>query len=153
MDAVHRARRNAQIATGALAFDHGVHVLGRAEDRVHRAGLDAQRAADAGLLIDVNDGFFLFDFAVFCVQRFGVDAEQVGERMNRDLTAGRALIDIGLAFRDGFGVWPAAGEGALAALGLRQQRIDPVLPGRPRRGSGSPNSPAASRTGRRQRPG
>jgi hypothetical protein len=32
--------------------DHGVHQLGRADDAVHRAGLDAQRAADAPGFVD-----------------------------------------------------------------------------------------------------
>ena len=46
-DAVHRAGQRAQLAAGALRADHRVHGLGRTDDAVDRAGLDAQRAADA----------------------------------------------------------------------------------------------------------
>ena len=51
-DAVDRAHRHAQLAAGAQRVDHGVHALGRADDAVDRAGLDAQRAADAPGLVD-----------------------------------------------------------------------------------------------------
>ena len=33
-------------------FNDGVHVLGRAQDSVHRAGLDTQGAADAVFFVD-----------------------------------------------------------------------------------------------------
>ena len=55
-DAVDRAWRHAQLAADAVAFDHSVHQPGCADDRVERARLDAQRAADAKLLRDYRDG-------------------------------------------------------------------------------------------------
>jgi hypothetical protein len=51
-DAVHRAGRQAQAATGAFGRDHGMHQPGSADDGVHGAGFDAQRAADARLFIN-----------------------------------------------------------------------------------------------------
>ena len=33
-----------------------MHALRRADDRIHRASLDAQRAADASRLVDESDG-------------------------------------------------------------------------------------------------
>ena len=50
-----------------------------------------------------------------------------GELRQRDDGFGaarRALIDVGFAARDGFGVGQAARVAAARALGLRQQRID-----------------------------
>ena len=55
-DAVHRAGRHAQFAAGALIVDHRVHALGGADDAVHWAGLDAQRAADAPGFVDDGQG-------------------------------------------------------------------------------------------------
>ena len=51
-DAVDRAGRHAQPAPGAQGFDHRVHLLGRPDDRIHRAGVDAQGAADAARFVD-----------------------------------------------------------------------------------------------------
>ena len=54
-DAVDRAGRDAQLAAGAPRRDHRVHELRGADDRVHRAGLDALGAADADRLVDDRD--------------------------------------------------------------------------------------------------
>ncbi len=56
VDAVDRTDRQAQLAAGAIVGDHGVHALGRADDAVDRARLDAQGAADAGRLVDPGQG-------------------------------------------------------------------------------------------------
>ncbi len=47
LDAIHRASRQTQLAAGAQRRDHRMHVLGAANDRIHRAGLDALGATDA----------------------------------------------------------------------------------------------------------
>lgn len=50
-DAVHRAGRQAQAAADALCGNHGVHELRGADDGVDRAGFEAKRAADAGVFV------------------------------------------------------------------------------------------------------
>ena len=47
LDAIHRASRQTQLAAGAQRRDHRMHVLGSANDRIHRASLDALGATDA----------------------------------------------------------------------------------------------------------
>src|SRR3990167_4419984 len=54
-DAVHGAGRQAELAAGAVCGDHRVHESLRARDRVHRAGVDAARAADAARFVDQRD--------------------------------------------------------------------------------------------------
>ena len=46
---------DAQLAAGARRANDRVHELRRADDRVDRARLDAQRAADAAFLVDDGD--------------------------------------------------------------------------------------------------
>ena len=103
-----------------------MHPLRRADDRVDRACLDAQRAADARALVDARD-----------VQRAraaprdvssggGVAREQPRERGERRVAARRAAVDVGGAARDRLRVRPAAGVPAARALRLRQQVVDPV---------------------------
>ena len=100
-----------------------MHLLGCAEDRIHRAGLDTQGAADADGLID--HGHHLgFDDADLGVQLFGVTAKQIRQGDDGGLTAWRALVDIGFPVGNGRCVWPATGVGALAALCLGEQGID-----------------------------
>ena len=62
--------------------------------------------------------------AVVGVEWFGLDAEQFGQFFDAFLAARRALVDVRLAFGDGLGVGFAAGEAALAALGLWQDGVD-----------------------------
>ena len=51
VDAIDRARRQAQLAAGAMTRNHRVHEFRRADDRVDGAGGQTECAADAGLLI------------------------------------------------------------------------------------------------------
>jgi len=55
-----------------------MHLLGCARDRIHRAGLQAQGAADTTLFVDESDGLGFFH-AVFGIQRLELTAQQVGE--------------------------------------------------------------------------
>ena len=100
-----------------------MHFLVAAEDGIHRAGFDAFGAADAPVFDDEGDLRRCF-FAVVGVEWFGFDAEQFGDFFDAFLAAGRALVDVCFAFGNGFGVGFAAGEAALAALGLRQDGVD-----------------------------
>ena len=116
-------RGEAQLAAGAFRSDDGMHLLGGADDGVDRAGLDAEGAADTGLLVDEGDRLRLFD-TVFFVERLVLAAKQVGQLAHAFVAAGRALVDVRLALGDRVGVGPAAGKTALSALCLRQDRVD-----------------------------
>jgi len=102
-----------------------VHVLGRAEDRIYRTGLDTQGAANAHLLINYRQGFGFF-LATVRVQGFGLDAQQLRQGHDSGLPAGRALVNIRLSAGDGLRIRAATRVVALAALGLWKNCIDPV---------------------------
>lgn len=123
-DAIHRAGRDAQFAAGAQRCDDGVHQLGCAGNRIHRAGLCAQRAADAEIFVDERDRRGL-EHDVYA-ERLECDAEQIRQLADAFLAAGRTLVDVRLMVGDGLGVRPATGIAALAALRLRQDGIDLV---------------------------
>ena len=52
IDAIDRAGWKAEFTTGALIRDDCVHMPGRAEDCIDRAGLDTQGATDTGFFVD-----------------------------------------------------------------------------------------------------
>ena len=56
-----------------------MHLFGRSQDSVHRTGLNAQGAADAGLLVDDRHLPGLVN-AVFRVQRLGSTVQEDGQR-------------------------------------------------------------------------
>ena len=95
-----------------------MQLLCTADDGIHRARLNAQRAADAARLIDDGNRAGTLN-AVFRVQRQGRCAEQFGKACNAFFAAGRALIDVGIAVCNGLGVVVAARVAALRTLGLR----------------------------------
>ena len=102
-----------------------MHLLGRAQDGVDRAGLDAQRAADAQALVDVGDRARTLD----AIDRVDRDDRAPGRRSQAPDAfdaAGRTLVDVGVARCDGVGIRPAGGVAALGALGLRQQVLEDV---------------------------
>ena len=121
LDTVDRAGRNTQVATGALVDNHGVHQLGGTHNGVHRAGLDAFGTADAFALADIGD--LRRRISTAGVQLQYRQAQQLREPGNGFLPTGRALVD-GFAFSDAFCVGLATRVPALAALSLRQQRVD-----------------------------
>ena len=125
MNALHRAGRDAEIATGTFAADHGMHLLGSTENGIDRTGLYAQRATDTNLFINNHDCFVTV-LAVFGVQWLGVFSEQVGKCLYGTFAARRTLVDISLVCGDGFRIRTTAGIGALAALGLWQQLVNLV---------------------------
>ena len=124
-DAVDGAGRDAQLAAGAQRRQHRVHALRRADDRVDRARVDAQRAADARS-------------PRRCARRrarpgspqlrSSAMRRATGERRERRdqrVAAGRAAIDR-RARGDGFRVRTASVVAAAPALRLRQHRVDRV---------------------------
>ncbi len=73
-DAIHRTGRKAEFTAGTFTLDDCVHLLGRTEYGVYRAGLDTQGAANADLFIDNGVAFFLVD-TVFGIEWFRIDTE------------------------------------------------------------------------------
>lgn len=101
-----------------------MHVFRSAENGIDRASLNAQGATDTEFL---NDDSHLFNVAVFTmlgIERFGVNAEQIGQGMYGRLAARRTLVDISFTIGDGFRIRTATGECALTALCLRQDGVN-----------------------------
>ncbi len=122
-DYIYRTGFDAQLTPRALFRDDCMHLLGRPENGIHRAGLDAQGTADAVRLINEgHHGWFLF--TAFGVKRLGFPAQQVSQRLNNLLSPGRASIDISFPGGDGFSVRAATGIATLTALGLWQEIVD-----------------------------
>ncbi|MNZ71099.1 hypothetical protein D3C78_894540 [compost metagenome] len=120
-DAVHRARCHAEVATGALINDHRVHQLGRADDGIDRAGLNALGATNALGLADIGD--LRRCRAASDVQFQHRHLQQFSQGRDGFVASGRALVDR-LTAGDAFGIRLAPGVPALAALGLRQECVD-----------------------------
>ncbi len=100
-----------------------MHQLRCTDDRIDRAGLNAQRAADALSFLNRGNAFWCRN-AKIGIERLGVAPQQRRERAHTVLTAGRTLINIRFPARDRFRVRPAAGIPATRALRLREQRFD-----------------------------
>ena len=62
--------------------------------------------------------------AVFGIEWFGINTQQLGQGLDRGLTTGWALVDVCLTGGDGFGIGAATGVGTLSALRLWQYGID-----------------------------
>ena len=95
-----------------------MHQFCRADNGVHRAGLNAFGAADA--FVFTNDGhpFDVTGAAFFGIQRKHLAAKQLRQGNDGSFTAGRAAIMF-FAGSNGFGIGAAARMAALATLGLR----------------------------------
>ena len=114
---------DAELAAGAQIGDDGVHVLGAADDRIDRAGLDAFGAADA-VRFDHHRDLRCLVFAARAVEWHRRHAQYIRQRARAGIAAGRAVIDARRATRHGLGIRAAAVVAALPALGLRQQSIE-----------------------------
>ncbi len=119
VDAVHRAGGHAQLAARALGLDHGVHALVAADDAVDGAGLDAQGAADAPVLVDPGHAARPFEAMVWIQGHHRLAGER-GQPAHALGTAGRALVDRRLANGHGACVAGAVRVAAARALSLRQ---------------------------------
>jgi len=124
-DAIDRAGRNAKLATGTKRWQHRMHSLCGADDRVDGARRNAQCAADTGFLIDA------------CYGRRTVRAARGFESLNRASgecrkrndglrAAGRTPVDVGRSRHNRFGVGTAGTISTARALRLRQQCVDLV---------------------------
>jgi hypothetical protein len=123
LDAIDRAGRQAQLATGAAIGQNRMHVFRGADDGVHRARREATRASDAARFIDprhARRGVYPMR-RIQCLNR---PVQQRRERENGGGASWRTLIDLGLASRDCLGVGLAPIIAAACALSLRQQCID-----------------------------
>ena len=119
-NAFHGAGREAKFATRTLLADDGVHLFGSANNRVDRAGLNTEGAANAGVFID--DGNLLGFF--YRIERLDFLAQQVGKPLHPLHATGGAEVDIAFAFCDGFCVRLAPWVTALPTLCLRENRLD-----------------------------
>jgi len=123
LDAIDRARRDAQLASRAEVRNHRMHALRRADDRIDGAGVDAKRAAYAAALVDDRDTRRPVRAAAR-VQRGGSLTRQRGEQDDRGVASRGAAIDRCRAARYGFSVGTTPLESAARALRLRQCGID-----------------------------
>ena len=94
-----------------------MHEPGSAEDGVHGTGWQAQGAAYAADFVDDCYGFRFFG-ALFPSEGLGFEPQEVGQGGCGFLAPRRALVDVRIAAGNSFGIGPAAGKVALAALGL-----------------------------------
>ena len=101
-----------------------MHLFGCTGNRIYRAGLQAQRAADANIFVDESDsGRLEYDILV---KRFEFDTEQIRQLAYTFFAAGRTMIDVRFFVGNGLRIGPATGIAALSALRLRQQVVYPV---------------------------
>ena len=123
-DAIDRAWGHAQLASRAERRQNGVHSLRRADDRIGRAGVDAQRAADTGGFVDAGD-LQRAGFTACAIERNDRAAGDGRELCDHGVRTGRAAIDR-LAFEDRLGVRTTAIVAAAPALCLRKDVVDTV---------------------------
>lgn len=95
-----------------------MHHLACADDRIDRTGGQAQRATDAGVLINDGDGRWLSQ-TMSRVQGNDLDAEQSGECGDGFISARWTLVDRCCTRGNGLGIGPATGMTTLTALCLR----------------------------------
>lgn len=96
---------------------------GRAHYGIDRAGGDAQRAADACLLVDERGSFWLGN-PMGGIQRERTCPQQFRQLANALLASRRTLIDLGASFCNSGGIGFASIETALATLSLWQHGVD-----------------------------
>lgn len=100
-----------------------MHVACAADDGVDWAGLNAFGATNA---VGLHDPRHLRRFAFAAVAVVGAHGhtEDVGECARAGVTPRRTAFHTGLAARHRLGIWAAAIEAALSALGLRQDAVE-----------------------------
>jgi len=145
LDTVHRTGWQATLTAVALGGDHRVHLTRCANDGIHRAGLDAQRAPDAVCLTDDRQR----RGSLRVTQGQERSAGEAGEQGDDAFASRWALVDRGGAVGHCLGIRAAGRIVAGTALGLWQYSIDgchPRIAGRQREGG------AAHRPIDRERP-
>lgn len=123
LDAVHRARRQTKVTSRATLGDNRMHEPLRTDDGIDRAGGQALCTADTPGLIDVRNRWQSLD-AIQWVQRLLVPSQETRQRADGDFTTRRALIDVGAARSQCFGVWAASWIAAARALRLWKKGVD-----------------------------
>lgn len=97
-----------------------MQLLGRANDRIDGACLNAKGAADAHGFVDEGGHSAGFRNTVSGIEWLSRDIQQPRQLLYSLLTARRALVDIGTACGNCFGVGPTSRKATLTALRLRQ---------------------------------
>lgn len=95
----------------------------RAKNGIHRAGLEAQGAADASVFMDECDSRGFPEVVGAGVLRRG-SAQEVGQGVDERLSSWRTLIDVCPVSNQGLCIRFAAGITALSALSLWQKSLD-----------------------------
>jgi hypothetical protein len=122
-DAIDRAGRQAQLASRAAIGQNGMHIFGGAYDGVHGTGCETTRAPDAARFVDPSDA----RWGLHAMDRIQVQKGSIQkgrQSQNGGIAAGRTLVDLRVAARDGCGIRLASSITAASALSLRQQCID-----------------------------
>lgn len=102
-----------------------MQALRRTDDRIDRAGGDAQRTSDAAGVVDMRDHWNARRTSR-AIERRRRAAEQLGERGKDRVPAGRAAVDLRRADGHRARVREARLVPAAAALRLGEQCIDSV---------------------------
>lgn len=132
LNAVHRAGRRTEAAPGAARFDHGVQVLGRAGNGIRGTGACAPGAADAVGCADARPRPRHF-VPVFRVKRNDGEPCRRSKPRNAARAARGTAVDGGMTLGNGLRIGRAAFKAALAAFGLRKQRVNALGRGMKRR--------------------
>jgi len=124
-DAVYGTGRHAQVATGTVVGQYGMHQFVGTHNGVDRAGLYAQRATYTVGFVD--DGNPVRErFAAVGIQRPFGSLQQGGQGMYAVLATRRATIDVFAIQCDGVRIRATTVVAAFRALGLREHRINAV---------------------------
>ena len=126
LDAIHWTGRNAELTTGAVVSDDGVHVTRRTDYGIHRARLNAFRATDTRSFINECDRRLQWHDTETLIDIFGCAVQHTRKCMRGRLATRRTLINIRIARHQRSRIRTAPWEGAATALGLRQQLVDRI---------------------------
>ena len=124
VDAIHGTGRHAEFAARAVLRNDRVQILGSAGDRIHRAGVETKRTADAAGRIDVRHDCLRLGDRIPLLPA----SEELPQCCCRVWPARRAPIKR-RSRHHGLRVRATAGMAALATLGLWQERVHRVHQG------------------------
>jgi hypothetical protein len=99
-----------------------VHLLGRAENGIHRAGLDATRTADTQIFVNQGYAYRTLN-PILLVWWQRLTLQQMRQSSNGLVPAGGALVNLSVACDHRLRVGPAAWVATTCALNLRQQLV------------------------------
>ena len=122
-DAINRANRNAQLATGAVRLYHGVHHLVAAQYGVGRASGQTKRAADAPGLVNYRHAARAFQ-AILWIDGLRQLSCNCSQFLHTFHATGWALVDGGIASCNSLCIGRAIRVAAARALRLRQRSVN-----------------------------